>query len=97
MKKFMLVVLLVTAAVFCSGTFGTQYAVENRTHSVRIGETLWDIGCYYLPQQDGTKDVWELIFNIRKANNINANTTVLLPGQKLVIPLEIKKSKSPCI
>lgn len=90
MKKFMLVVLLVAAAVFCSGAFGTEYAVENRTHSVRIGETLWDVACEYMPQQDGTKDIWELIFNIQQANNLDKNA-VLMPGQTLVIPLEVKK------
>lgn len=90
MKKFMLVVLVVAAAVFCSGTVGSNYAIENRTHSVRIGETLWDIACDYMPQQDGTKDVQELIFNIRQANQLEVNA-VLEPGQKLIIPLEVKK------
>lgn len=90
MRKFMLVVVLLAAAVFCSGTVGSNYAIETRTHNVRTGETLWEIGWRYMPEQDKTRDVREFIFDIRKANKLEVNA-VLLPGQTLVIPLEVKK------
>ena len=39
MKKFIFAVIVVAAAVFCSGGVGTHYACEYRTHVVKNGET----------------------------------------------------------
>lgn len=93
MKKLLFAVLLIAAAVFCSGNVGNNYATETRTHSVRIGETLWDVAWRYMPQQDKTKDVWELIYDIQQANKLDPKSAALVPGQKLIIPLEVKTKK----
>ena len=93
MKKAFFLALLITAAVFCNGNVGNNYAVEMRTHSVRIGETLWEVAWDYIPQQDKTKDVWELIYDIQQANKLDPKSTALVPGQKLIIPLARKVEK----
>lgn len=93
MKKAFFLALLIAAAVFCSGNVGNNYATETRTHSVRIGETLWEIAWQYMPQQDKTKDVWELIYDIQQANKLDQKSAALVPGQKLIIPLARKVEK----
>lgn len=89
MKKFILFAALVAAAVFVSGYSTTQLTVVTRTHTVISGDTLWDIAWRYMPQQDGTRDVHELIYNIRRANGMERQA-LIAPGQVLIIPLEVE-------
>lgn len=92
MKKLLFAVLLIAAAVFCSGGIGNHYAAETRTHSVRIGETLWDVASSYMNQQDKYDDVRALMYDIEQANGMDMKTRhSLKPGQVLIIPLETKK------
>lgn len=51
------------------------------THTVRYGETLWDIASKY---QRNNQDIRELIYYINKDNELNCKKFIQ-PGQKLII------------
>ena len=91
MKRLVcLAVLLVTAAVFISG-YGVTRAVTYQSYYVGEGETLWEIASEHMVEQDKTRDVRELIFDIRKYNGLHGKT--LQAGQTIVIPLEKEVKK----
>lgn len=52
------------------------------THVVRSGDTLWEIAADHLPAGD---DVRVLIEDIKRINGLS--TSVIVPGQTLLIPL----------
>lgn len=96
MKKFMLAVMLLIAAVFCAGYASTHcvasYSLEKQVHVVKSGETLWDISVAYMPQQARWDDVRGLMDDIEVENGLTLGSRHnLVPGQKLVIPLHVKK------
>lgn len=91
MKKLAFIaVLLVTAAVFVSG-YGATRVVTYKTYHVGENETLWEIASEHMVEQDKTRDVRELIFDIRKYNNLHGKT--LQAGQVITIPLEKEVKK----
>ena len=90
MKKFLCAVILSAAAVFCSGHVGVDYARQNSIHVVRPDETVYDISWQYMSHQDKHDYVLSLIHDIREANNIT-DPRLIQPGQKLIIPLYVKK------
>ncbi len=89
-RLFFIAVLLVTAAVFVSG-YGVTRVVTYKTYYVSEGETVWDIAAAHMAEQDKTRDVRELIFDIRKHNGLHGKT--LQAGQTIVIPLEKEVKK----
>lgn len=93
MKKFIFAVVLVAAAVFCSGGMGTHYACERRVHVVRDGETLFQIAQQYAPQQDRWDDLRGIVCDIQDANGMSLSSrNNLQPGQIIIVPLN-KKAK----
>ncbi|MFH1105548.1 MAG: LysM peptidoglycan-binding domain-containing protein [Actinomycetota bacterium] len=52
------------------------------SHTVRSGDTLWDIAASYTPAGDDVRDV---IVDIKAANELDSS--VIVPGQVLVIPV----------
>lgn len=87
-KVFLTVAVLLAALVFLTGGRGVQYAAETRYHTVTSGQTVWGIATKYLPLQDKTRDVRELMYDIGKANGLRGYH--IEPGMKLVIPLEVE-------
>lgn len=93
MKKFIFAVIVVAAAVFCSGGVGTHYACEYRTHVVKDGETLFQIAEQYASQQDRWDDLRGIVCDIQYANKMTLSSrNDLQPGQRIIIPLN-KKAK----
>lgn len=90
-KVFLTIAVLLAALIFLTGGRGVKYAVEHRTHTVTSGQTVWGIATKYLPEQDRTKDVRELAYDIGRANNLREYA--IQPGDVLVIPLakEVRK------
>lgn len=93
MKKLALITALVAAAVFLSGAFEPQMETTKKIHTVADGETLWNIAWQYMPQQDGTRDVRELVYKIKEANNMPLQTPHIHAGDVLIIPLETAVKK----
>ena len=87
-KVFLVVAALLAALIFLTGGRGVKYAAENRYHTVSAGQTIWGIAAKYLPHQDRTRDVRELVYAIGKKNNLQGYA--IYPGQVLLIPLERK-------
>lgn len=87
MKKIIFAVIVVAAAVFCSGGVGTHYACEYRTHVVKNGETLFLIAEQYASQQDRWDDLRGIVCDIQDANNIGKDRNYLRPGQQIIVPL----------
>lgn len=84
-KIFCSIAALLTLLVFFTGAHGTQLAVVNHTHIVSEGQTVWDVASLYMSEQDKTRDVRELVYDISKTNNIK--NAYIYPGQVLTIPL----------
>jgi nucleoid-associated protein YgaU len=87
-KVFLIIAALLAAMIFVTGGRGVKYAAEQRYHTVAAGQTIWGIATKYLPEQDRTRDVRELAYNIGRANKLEGY--LIRPGQVLVIPLERK-------
>lgn len=95
-KKVVLAVMLLIATVFCAGYASTHYvasySLEKQVHVVKNGETLWDISVAYMPQQARWDDVRGLMADIQTENGLTLGSRHnLVPGQRLVIPLHVKK------
>lgn len=50
---------------------------------VSKGDTLWDIVKHHNPKEDF--DIRELIFHVKKINNLNSS--YVFPGQELLVPI----------
>lgn len=87
-KVIFCVAALLTLVIFLTGAYSTQYVVEKRMHSVKIGENLYFIAKEYGPQQDKENDLRGLMLDIKAANGLKDDT--IYPGQLLVIPLAKK-------
>lgn len=59
----------------------SQSKVTYSKFTVSSGDTLWTIASQFINKND---DVRELIYNIKKVNNLNS--AIILPGQELLIP-----------
>ena len=82
--------LLLTGAVVArandrsvTGNASDLTATAHIQHVVVVGDTLWDIAAAYTAPTD---DVRDTIFDIKAANNLESS--VIVTGQTLVIPLE---------
>ena len=77
--------------VILSGAFTTwgmghkEYTINTATHVVREGQTLWGIATEYMPEQEKTRDVRELVHDIEQANGLH--NKFIQPGMVLAIPL----------
>lgn len=90
-KVFCGVAVLLALLVFLTGAGSKQYAVEHRTHIVQVRESLFSVAAKYAPEQDKTKDLRELVYDIKQASGIKGDT--IYPGQVLTIPLAKKVEK----
>lgn len=90
-KVFLLAAALLAAMIWLTGGKGVQYAVENKYHVVGDGQTVWGIATKYFPEQNKTRDIRELVHDIRQANNIR--DCIIRPGDVLVIPLSKRVDK----
>lgn len=88
LKKLLFCCFIVAVAVLVSGYTATK-VVTYKTYTVAAGETLWEIASTHMKQQDKTRDVRELVFDIAEYNNLRNRQ--LQPGDVIVIPLEVKK------
>lgn len=84
-KAFLTIAALLAAMIYLTGGKGVQYAVEQRQHTVSPGQTIWGIATRYMPEQDRTRDVRELVYEIGRANKLQGYA--IQPGDVLVIPL----------
>lgn len=90
-KAFLAIAALLATMIYLTGGKGVQYAVEQRQHTVTTGQTIWGIATRYMPEQDRTRDVRELVYEIGKANNLKGYK--IQPGDVLVIPLQCEVKK----
>lgn len=90
LKGIVLMAILAGAFTTC-GMGHKEYVVNNATHVVREGQTLWGIATKYMPEQEKTRDVRELVYDIEQANGLR--NKFIEPGMILAIPLakEVKK------
>lgn len=87
LKMIVGLALLLTAMIFLTGGKGQELTAADRTHVVTAGQTVWGIATKYMEYQDKTRDVRELVYDIRQRNGLH-NVTIQ-PGDVLVIPLMV--------
>lgn len=91
MKNLLLGVILglsIFAAVAC---MQDNYQLNIATVTVGSGDSVWNIACAYMDDQDKHHDVRGVEYDILKANKLSYNSC-LQPGQTLYIPLYRKAS-----
>lgn len=67
------------------------YVRAEAYHTVKCGQTLWEIAGNRMDDQDRYTDIRDFIDSIREANNMqNASVDV---GDQLIIPLYVKENK----
>lgn len=90
LKGIALMVILAGAFTTC-GMGHKEYTINTATHVAREGQTLWGIATKYMPEQEKTRDVRELVHDIEQANGLR--NKYIQPGMVLAIPLarEVKK------
>ncbi len=91
MKDFIMTALLAAALVSYLNT--DDYTLHSVHHTVRTGQTVWEIASDYMEKQDKIRDIRELIWEIRQKNKLTSY--IIQPGQVLEIPLW--KSKKPVV
>lgn len=93
LRLFLLIAACLAAVIFLTGGRGLHMEQQNKLHVVKAEQTIWGIATKYMSQQDKTRDVRELIYDIGKENNLH--NYHIEPGQQLVIPLwvEVKENK----
>lgn len=91
MKKFVRMVLilvgiLVISTIIFSSKSYSKGEIKEKTIYVSHGDTLWNIASQEQNTNDyySEKDIREIIYEIRKLNNLG-NSQTLKVGQKLVI------------
>lgn len=92
-KAFVITVMLLAGLIFLTGgsaarAHGVLFPSYSRTlvaYYVSEGETVWDIANAHMKEQDKYRDCRELMFDIRKHNNLIGKE--LQAGQQIVIPL----------
>lgn len=77
-----LVLLLAFAVVARADDPTAAAGVAHATHTVRPGDTLWEIAAGYTPAEGDVRDV---IMDIKAANGLGSS--VIVPGQVLRIPV----------
>ena len=89
LKMTVILSVILAGMIFFTGSKGKELAAANRLHTVTSGQTIWGIASHYMKDQDKTNDIRELVYDIRKANNLREG--IIQPGDVLVIPLMVKK------
>lgn len=90
-KKFIRMIILIVGGIvaisfyFCNISFSKE-EVKTKTIYVSSGDTLWSIA---KEEQENNnyytnKDVRDIVYEIRKLNNIENNSNLIV-GQKLVV------------
>lgn len=92
-KAFLTIAALLAAMIWLTGGKGVQYAIEQRTHTVSEGQTVWGIATKYMPEQEKTRDVRELVYEIGELNSLPKRNWNIQPGDVLIIPLAKKVRK----
>lgn len=92
-KAFLTIAALLAAMIWLTGGKGVQYAIEQRTHTVSSGQTVWGIATKYMPEQEKTRDVRELVYEIGELNSLPKRNWNIQPGDVLIIPLAKKVRK----
>lgn len=80
---FTVVLILLVMSAFSTITVNASGSSANvyETVTVQPGDTLWSIAERHM---DDSKDIRKFIYEIKKLNNVSADT--LTAGQKLMIP-----------
>lgn len=85
-----------TLAAIISATLIALFSLEKPTepiyitHTVKSGDTLYDVCGNYASQYGDERSIQEIVFNVKKQNNIEAH---IYPGEKIVIELMIAKAQ----
>jgi LysM repeat protein len=77
--------LLLAVAVAARAEGPTVASVDEITfvtHTVQVGDTLWDIAMVHAPQ---SSDVRDFVFDLKAVNGLE--TSIIQPGQVLRIPV----------
>ncbi len=92
-RAVIIAAILVIASFFLviNGASG-EYSVEYAHHTVKAGQTVWEIASDYMGEQDKTNDVRELVWDIARTNNIQQK--YIHAGDVLTIPLYKKVNKN---
>lgn len=85
----MLKVLLAVVTCVCLMEFNPAGEYQYVTHTVKTGETVWNIAEQYAPAQ--AKPFNEFVFEISDANKLRGK--YIQPGDRLTIPLWVKKGR----
>lgn len=96
-KAFLITAMLLAGLIFLTGGSAAKLTIKahgflfpsySRTlvaYYVTEGETVWDIANAHMKEQDKYRDCRELMFDIRKHNNLIGKE--LQAGQQIIIPL----------
>lgn len=87
-KKLAFCCFIVAVAVLVSGYTATK-VVTYKQYTVTAGQTIWQIADEHMRQQDKTRDIRELVYDITEYNGLRNKH--LQPGDVIIIPLEVKK------
>ncbi|WP_299448163.1 LysM peptidoglycan-binding domain-containing protein [uncultured Phascolarctobacterium sp.] len=87
-KTFFLLSAL-TAAAFLFIGCGTNYRTVKEIHTVAEGQTVWEIATIWQSKQDKKMTIGEFVHNIYQVNHLGGKSYIY-PGDKLIIPLEVK-------
>lgn len=91
MKKLLMVFLMGLTIYSGYGALHLEahHAWQNQQVVVQYGDTLWSIADGMLAEGE---DIREVVYRIEQTNKLQGNA-YLQPGQKLIVPVRVKKEK----
>jgi LysM repeat protein len=81
-STFVIVVMVIVTTILLASTVYGYKESSYKTITVKQGDTLWNIA----KKNNTNKDIRRFVYEIKKVNNMN--TSEILSGQELQIPVE---------
>ena len=94
MNKIIAIALILAMAWCCEGCF-KEYETHYEYHTMKAGETVWDVACDAYQRQDRHDDVRCVVDDIAEANGLfkHGDVKPIVAGMVIKVPLQKEKNK----
>ena len=89
MNKLLIIALILATAWCCEGCF-KEYETSYEYHTMKAGETVWDVACDAYQRQDRHDDVRYVVDDIAEANGLfkHGDVKPIVAGMVIKVPLQ---------
>lgn len=86
MKKLLFIISIICFIIYSQGFVFADSGKYSSTTTIEVkkGDTLWNVACSVSKNK---KNLNELMFDIKKLNKLDSKSSVIYPGQTLIVPV----------